>query len=87
MNATVKKILERNGLLYSDAKFMYMMLGRMQCDCDYFLGYGDRSEKQLWASNAQEHIKIMRALWLSLPVKPEWLPMERINEYAKEMLN
>lgn len=89
MKAIVKEILTRNNLLKSNdaPRFQYMMLGRLESDCDYFLGYGNRNKKHLWALDAAEQIKIMRALWLWLPVKPEWLTMEQINEYAKEMLN
>lgn len=89
MKAIVKKVLDKYNLLNSNdaPKFQYMLLGRLKSDCDYFLGYGNRNEKYLWALNAAEQIKIMRALWLWLPVKPEWLSMGQINEYAKEMLN
>lgn len=63
----------------------YMMLGRLQSDCEYYLGYGNRNKKQLWAGDEQEHIDEMRRLYDSLPVKPEWLTKEQIDKYALEM--
>ena len=31
-----------------DDKFLYMMLDRLRCDCEYFLGFGGRNERRLW---------------------------------------
>ena len=67
-------------------KFPYMMLSRLQQDCNYYLGYGNRDAKHaLWAGNEQKQIDKMRELWNALEVKPEWLTMEQIDEYAKQM--
>lgn len=65
----------------------YMMLGRMQADCEYYLGWGYRNPEKLWAGGVKEHIENMKALWNSFPpdAKPEWLTMEQIQEYEKEM--
>jgi hypothetical protein len=67
-------------------KFQYMMLGRLQTDCDYFLGNGNRSENNLWASTVEEHIAEMKKIWNELEVKPEWLTMEDIENYERQML-
>lgn len=67
------------------SKFNYMLLGRLQADCDYFLGYGDRCEKHLWAGNAERQIAKMREIYKSLPVKPLWLSRKDINRYAAQM--
>ena len=40
--------------------FNYMMLIRLQSDCDYFLGYGGHSEKVLWGENVDQHIAYMK---------------------------
>ena len=33
-----------------DYKFEYMLLNRLQCDCNYYLGYGSRNAQHcLWA--------------------------------------
>lgn len=68
-----------------DLKFQYMMLGRLKSDCDYFLGYGGRSERRLWAGNVKDQIKEMKERWNRLEVKPEWLTMEQIEEYERQM--
>lgn len=68
-------------------KHKYMMLGRLQSDCDYFLGNGKGSEKVLYYDSIEEHISEMKKLWNELDVKPEWLSMEDINEYEEKMLN
>jgi hypothetical protein len=82
-------VMSRGGKLDGDTKHTYMMLGRLQMDNDYFLGAGGRSEKQLWANNVPDQIKEMKKLWNSLPKdsKPEWLSMQDIENYEKEMKN
>ena len=66
-------------------KFNYMLLDRLRSDCNYYLGYGGRCAKQLWAGGEQKQIDKMRELYDLLPVKPEWLTKEQINEYAEKM--
>lgn len=70
-----------------DIKFRYMLLDRMRSDCDYFLGYGHFCVDHLWAGNVADQIGYMKALWESFPagMKPEWLTMEQINSYEKQM--
>ena len=66
----------------------YMLLSRLQSDCNYYLGYGNRDPKHcLWAGDEQAQIDKMRELWHSFPEdkKPEWLTLEQINEYATKM--
>jgi hypothetical protein len=81
-----KKMAEGGNVGDGD-KFTYMMLGRLQSDNDYYLGNGNRSANNLWAGNVDAQIKEMKRLWNSLPEngKPEWLSMEDIKEYEKEM--
>jgi len=50
-----------------------MLLGRLQQDVEYFLGYGNRSEKHLYYGDIKTHVKEMIKLWKILPEKPEWL--------------
>lgn len=69
-----------------DERFKYMMLSRLESDCDYYLGNGRRDARHsLWAGDEQKQIDEMRRLWSELEVKPEWLTMEQINEYAVKM--
>ena len=65
---------------------LYRRLDRLRLDCEYFLGYGCRHEKYLWAGNVQDQIAEMRRIWDLLPEKPEWLSMEKINEYERLMM-
>lgn len=67
-------------------QFEYMMLGRLQSDCDYFLGYGNRFTGNLWADTVEGHIAEMKRLWNLLTVKPQWLSMEKIEDYEAKML-
>ena len=65
----------------------YMMLSRLQSDCKYFLGHGNRSFKHLWAGSINEQIKEMKRLWKSFPFygKPEWLSYKDILQFEVEM--
>lgn len=76
-----------NDLIHKEDTFRYQMLSRLQMDCDYFLGNGNRADKHLWAGNVPDHIKLMRALYNSFEddEKPEWISMEDIDNYEKEM--
>ena len=63
----------------------YRLLDRLRADCEYFLGAGQRSEKNLWAGDVRAQIAKMRELYNTLPEKPEWLTEEAINSYAERM--
>ena len=65
----------------------YMLLGRLKTDCDYFLGYGNKCEKHLWAGNVTDQIAKMKKLWQEFPddLKPEWLTWEQILDYERRM--
>lgn len=69
----------------SNNSFNYMLLSRLQSDCDYFLGFGCRSEKHLCAGNVKEQIEKMKELWHGFDEKPEWLTLEKINDYEAQM--
>ena len=66
-------------------RFSYMMLDRLKSDCEYYLGYGGRNAKSLWAHDEQAQIDKMREIYDSLKIKPKWLTMEQIDEYAARM--
>lgn len=68
-----------------DYSFEYQMLSRLQSDCEYYLGFGGRSEKVLWAGDVDGHIEEMKRLWNKLPEKPEWLSMEEILDYENKI--
>lgn len=84
MTKEMKRIIETKAPADS---FKYQMLDRLRCDCNYFLGNGNRSENHLWSGNVAAHIADMKALYDSFPdgETPEWLTMEQIEEYEKQM--
>lgn len=70
----------------ADNRFNYMRLVRLCCDCEYYLGRGNcNANHSLWAHDEQKQIDKMRELYDLLPIKPEWLTREQINEYAAKM--
>ncbi len=70
-------------------EFRYMMLSRLQMDCKAFLGSsnGGGNEKHLWALNVEEHVQEMKDIFNSLDEKPEWLSLEEIETFEKDMLH
>lgn len=69
-------------------RFNYMMLGRLQADCEYYLGYGGRYANHLWARDEKKQIEEMKRIYNSFTddKKPEWLTWENILEYEKQMI-
>lgn len=68
-------------------EFDYMLLDRLVQDCKYYLGNGNRFDGNLWAGSVDKQIAKMKELWNKFPedMKPEWLSMEDIENYEKEM--
>lgn len=62
-----------------------MMLDRLRIDCDYYLGYGNKCDKYLWAGSVDGQIAEMRRLYDIVPEKPVWLTAEDIDEYERMM--
>lgn len=69
-------------------RFNYQMLARLQMDCGYYLGNGNRCTKHLWAGDEQKQIEEMKKLWNSFSEdkKPEWISWEQILAYENEMI-
>lgn len=67
-------------------KFKYMLLDRLKQDCEYFLKAGNGYEGHLWAGSVPKQIEEMKKLWEQLPEKPEWLSLEDIENYKKQMI-
>ena len=78
----VKKL---KGFNMAVREFNYMLLSRLESDCKYFLGFGNRSTKHLWYGNIEDQIAEMKRIWNELTDKPEWLSMEDILNYEKQM--
>lgn len=81
--------MELKELLQTDDKFRYQLLSRLQMDCNYYLGYGNRNSKQLWAEGEEEQIKVMKLLWNSFSHddKPEWLTWNEILDFENKMIH
>ncbi|MCE8841147.1 MULTISPECIES: LPD11 domain-containing protein [Bacteroidales] len=75
-------------ILQRDSKYRYMLLGRMQSDCEYYLGFGNRNQSRLWAGNEEKQIEYMKQLYNSFDEdeKPQWLSMSQILDYARQMI-
>lgn len=50
---TVEEVMRR------DKRFRYMLLARLQSDCEYYLGFGNRSTGRLWAGDEAWQIEWM----------------------------
>ena len=87
LNARLKKLKNKKTESKDNegSEYDYMLLDRLRQDCEYFLGNGNRYEKHLWAGNVDDQIAKMKELYNKLPEKPEWLSMEDIENYEKEM--
>ena len=74
-------------ILDGDNTFKYMLLARLHSDLDYYLGNGNRSKRNLWSGNEEDHINDMKKLHNSFSddEKPEWLTMADIEEYEKNV--
>ncbi len=66
--------------------FNYQLLSRLQQDCEYYLGFGARNKKYLWALDEAEQIKKMRDLYAVLPEKPAWITLADIDKYEAAMV-
>ncbi|EIL82746.1 hypothetical protein P8815_18005 [Bacillus altitudinis] len=79
---------QRDILEYSDT-FRYQLLSRLQSDCRYYLGNGDRNKKNLWAGDEKRQINTMKKLWNSFSIddKPEWLTWEDILDLEVKMID
>lgn len=66
--------------------FNYQLLSRLQQDCEYYLGFGARNKKYLWALDEAEQIKKMRDLYAVLPEKPAWITRADIDKYEAAMV-
>ena len=74
----------------ADSSIKYQFLSRMKIECKYITGsFGPkhRIEDNLWADNVCNQIDNMKALWNSFSDegKPEWLSMEQIDKYEKQL--
>ncbi|MCI8409621.1 MAG: pentapeptide repeat-containing protein [Lachnospiraceae bacterium] len=84
----VEQEMNKEEILNQDKEFKYQLLDRMRSDCEYYLSYGNKDAKYLWAGNEKEQIETMRAIYNSFSQneKPEWITLEQIDGFEKEMV-
>lgn len=70
--------------ILEDEKFNYMMLDRLRQDCAYAINQS-KSTRHLWGKTVDAHIAEMRRLYRLVKEKPEWLSLEDIDMYEKEL--
>ena len=61
--------------------FKYRLLGRLKSDCEYFIDWRGR----LWGGDVETHINYMIAVYNSLVIKPVWITMRDIKDFAARM--
>lgn len=68
-------------------EYKYQLLDRLKQDCEYYLGYGNKNPRVLWAGDEKKQIDKMLELYNSFKdsEKPEWLNLDDIKNYAKEL--
>ena len=71
----------------AEESYNYQLLGRLQSDCEYYLGWGGRNSNRLWAGNVESQIAKMKELFngFSEGKKPKWISYEDILNYEKQM--
>ncbi len=88
----MKKVILKNGSIgfYVDVKnvitqdeFNYMLLSRLISDLDYFLGYGNKSIKHLWAVSIKDQFLEINKIYNNISIKPIWLTRKQILNYKK----
>lgn len=65
----------------------YSLLNRLIMDCNYYLGFGYKEKKFLWAKDERKQIKKMLEIYKNLKIKPRWIGKNKILYYGKKMLN
>lgn len=70
-------------------QFKYMLLARLKADCEYYLGFGHRNKKFLWAGDENEQINKMKSLYYGMPYhqRPEWLSETKLKYYCMKLTN
>lgn len=72
-------------IMQRDLKFRYMLLSRLQSDCEYYLNYGTKQPKCLWVGDEDLQVELMIKLHDSFDEKPEQLTLDKIIDYSKKM--
>lgn len=79
----IESIIRNNKTNMKDQTYEYMLLGRLQQDCYYFLEHP--VEKHLWALDVEAQITKMKELWETLEEKPHWITWTEILDFEQSM--
>lgn len=79
--------MKDNEFYLGDKTFNYQMLDRLKQECEYFLGAGNRQEKNLHQSSIEKQIEYMKVIYNSFEEneKPEWCKLQDIENYKLKM--
>ena len=84
-----KSEFKATGIYFDGARVYEIQIARSGDAARYRMTvkeYGNRdANHSLWAHDEQKQIDKMRELYDLLPIKPEWLTREQIDEYAAQM--
>lgn len=69
-----------------DCTYYYRLFDRLVQDCEYYLDYGNRCDKHLWAGNPRDQIAKMREIYAKLPEAPIWFPACMLDVYEELMI-
>ena len=72
-----------NKIRSSGDSYTYQMLDRLRMDVEYVLANRGAIDSLWYDGNPTKHIALMKELHKGLKEKPEWLTMDKINEYEK----
>lgn len=88
VNDVTARVICKEPYRRSPNAYQYMLLDRIRQDCNYFLGNGNGYEPHLYGGSVEAACNAMEEIFFSLPdsEKPEWISLEDILEYRKEML-
>lgn len=81
-------IIAKKKVVNQDKCLQYQMLDRLKSDCEYYLGYGYRDPKCLWAKSEKDQVEEMKKIWnsFSRDEKPEWLTWSQIEKYERDIV-
>lgn len=87
LDAAVASLDDLKGSLVKTDLDPYRLLSRLQQDCEYYLGNGDRAKKHLWAGDEAAQIQKMKELYAGFREKPEWITPQAIEKYEAAMIH